>query len=85
MGDAIPAVNMANIEGLGWATKKKIKDDQICVVTKFSFEAESSADALHTLHNLLKNGGPLTVTFRSPGLQMELDLQHIQETKEGGS
>lgn len=78
-----PTVGMLGIEHLAWSTRKKTVDDEVCVVTKFSFEAQPSADDLHTLHNLLRNGGPLKVTFYSPKLQMEMDLDQITKTKAG--
>ncbi len=81
MENAQPLVSMSDIEHLVWATRKKVVDDEVCVVTKFTFEAEPTADQLHTIHNLLKNGGPLSITFRSPKLQLKMDLGEIAESK----
>jgi|GEM_PF-6939145 len=76
-----PAVNMTGIEHLAWSTRKKVNDDGVFIVTKFSFEAEPNAEQIRTLHNLLKNGGPLTASFRSPALQMDMELKLIEEEK----
>jgi hypothetical protein len=76
-----PMVSLADIEGLNWANRKKVKDDEPVIVTKFSFEAEMTGDQARRIHNLAKGGGPLTVVFRSPKLQMEMDLQGIQKEK----
>lgn len=76
-----PLFSMRDIEKLGWSTRKVVKDDEVAIVTKFGFEAEPTADQLRTLHNLLQYGGPLSVTFRSPKIQMEMELEGIGEGK----
>ena len=76
-----PLFSMRDIEKLGWSTRKVVKDNDVAIVTKFGFEAEPTADQLRTLHNLLKHGGPLSVTFRSPKIQMELELEGIEQSK----
>lgn len=81
MENQTPVISMSDIEHLSWATRKKVVEQEVCVVTKFAFEAEPTADAIRTLHNLLKYGGPLTITFRSPKLQMEMDLEQIAKSK----
>lgn len=81
METQIPNVSISDIEHLAWATRKKIVEQEVCIETVFGFEAEPTADQLRTLHNLLKNGGPLSVTFRSPKLQMEMELKDISEKK----
>lgn len=83
MEDPRPQVTMRDIEHLSWATKKKIVDEEVCVVTRVAFEAEPTGEQIGILHNLLKGGGPLTVTFTSPQLMMDLELQERQE-KAGG-
>ena len=76
-----PLVSMRDIERLAWHTSKKVKDGDVAIVTKFGFEAEPTADQLKILHLLLQNGGPLSVTFRSPKIQMELELESIEQSK----
>ena len=76
-----PLFSMRDIEKLGWSTRKVVKDADVAIVTKFNFEAEPTADQLRTLHLLLKHGGPLSVTFRSPKIQMELELESINKEK----
>lgn len=72
-GQPRPQVNIRDIEGLTWSTKKKVVKEEASVVTRFSFEAEITSDQSATLHMLLKQGGPLTASFTSP--QLLLDLQ----------
>jgi len=77
--DPRPQVNIQSIEKLSWSTRKKIVDEEPCVVTKFSFEGEPTADQLRTLHTLLKSGGSLTVTITSPQLMMDLQVKEVEE------
>jgi len=76
--DPRPQVSMSGIEHLSWATKKKIVDDEVCVVTRIAFEIEANAEQMKILHNLLIGGGSLTVTFKSPQLIMDLELEETR-------
>lgn len=82
MEDPRPQVTMRGIEHLGWATKKKLVDEEISVVTRIGFEAEATGEQMKILHNLLNGGGPLTVTFTSPQLMMDMELKETQEKSE---
>lgn len=75
--DPRPQVHLKSIEKLSWKTKKKIVDEEPTVVTSITFEAEPSSDQMRTLYTLLKSGGALNVTFTSPQLMMQFEVNRI--------
>lgn len=81
MSDIPLEVSINSIERLTLTTTKQTVDEAPTLVTKFSFQAEPTADQLRTLLALLKDGGPLNVKVWSPQLRMNLEIKQIEEQK----